>query len=109
MCEFAPPEETAVGEFYYEGVWQLSDEYAELGTTPGSLVVHFEASKVNLVAGSDEPVDVDVLLDGELITTITITDHDLYNVVDLEGKYEQHTVELKFKSAPVRAFAFTFG
>lgn len=88
------------------GVWRLDDEYARLESAPGAIRISFEAAKVNLVAGGNTRVEVYV--DGALHKEFTITDHVLYNLVDIP-EYGKHILEVRFLDAGVEAFAFTFG
>lgn len=91
------------------GTWLTSEESTALESSTGSLRIAFTASKVNLVAGSDTPVEARVLLDGVETGRVIFHEHDLYNLVDLEGQYESHILEIQFLNPGVNAFAFTFG
>jgi len=102
------------------GAWKLDDETASLESDTGALRITFTASKVNLVAGSDTPVRARILVDGKPVDSlssgsdvengiVTFTEHDLYNLVDLNGTYESHILEIQFLDPGISAFAFTFG
>jgi len=102
------------------GSWKLDSEYAKLESKEGALRIAFTASKVNLVAGSDTPVQARIFLDGKVVGEseagahvsdgiVTFTAHDLYNLVDLQGDYEEHILEIQFLDSGINAFAFTFG
>ena len=102
------------------GAWTISDEYAMLQSGTGAIRIRFSANKVNLVAGADTPVRAKVFLDGAPVTAstagrdvkdgmVTFTAHDLYNLIDLQGKSGDHTLEIQFLDPGVNAFAFTFG
>lgn len=94
------------------GAWKLDEETATLESETGALRIAFTASKVNLVAGAPEgkTVRAKILVDGKEVNTVTFTDeHDLYNLVDLQGKYESHILEIQFLDPGISAFAFTFG
>ena len=95
-----------------EGTWKHDEENATLESDTGALRITFTASKVNLVAGTPEgqTVTARILLDGEEVNQVTFTDEfDLYNLVDLNGSYESHLLEIQFEGPGVSAFAFTFG
>ena len=36
-------------------------------------------------------------------------EHDLYNLVNLQGLYEEHELVIRFLDPGVQVFAFTFG
>lgn len=120
ICDYELPDDVPLNQFALSGEWQMGSEESTLTAEPGAIVSHFSANKVNLVAGSDEPVTARVLLDGEPIAPefagsdvmdgeVTFEEHSLYNLVDLKGEYSEHTVEIRFEEEGVSAFAFTFG
>lgn len=95
-----------------EGTWKHDAEHATLESETGALRIWFTASKVNLVAGAPEgkTVTARILLDGKEVGQTTFTDEfDLYNLVDLQGLYESHLLEIQFESPEIAIFAFTFG
>lgn len=92
-----------------EGRWVTSGEYVMLEKGTGAIMLPFTADKVNLVAGAEKPVRVEVYVDGTLHKQVVIESHDLYNLVDLGGKYGSHIVEIRFLDPGLSAFAFTFG
>ena len=92
------------------GKWKTDSESTTLESETGALRMEFTASKVNLVAGQGEaPVRAKILVDGKEIKQITFTEHDLYNLVDLDGQHGTHLLEIQFLDPGVSAFAFTFG
>jgi hypothetical protein len=91
------------------GSWKLDSETATLESGTGAIRISFTASKVNLVAGSNKPVRAKILVDGKETGEVTFTEHDLYNLADLEGQYGSHILEIQFLDPGVSAFAFTFG
>jgi hypothetical protein len=107
-CSYSFSDESRQG-YELEGQWAIDGESAMLEKGVGAIRLPFTASKVNLVAGSATPVDVEVYVDGALHKQVVITTHDLYNLVDLGGKYGSHVVEIRFLTPGVSAFAFTFG
>ena len=97
-----------ISGYELDGEWTATSEYIT-NTEAASLRIAFTASKINLVAGSATPVRAKIFLDGEEIGEVEFNDTDLYNLVDLEGKYETHELEIQFLDGGVEAFAFTFG
>jgi len=109
-CEFVLPNSISLSIFALGGTWRIDSEKATLESQTGSIVLGFSASKVNLVAeGTDGPVIVEVFLDGESTGSITIDSAGLYNVVDLDGNYGEHSLEIQIRGSGLSAFAFTFG
>jgi len=101
------------------GRWDLALDSAT-GVSNSELQLNFGARRVFLVLGSrgGVPRQVQVLLDGRPISaadagddvhngTVTVTRHDLYDLVDLP-KVERHTLTLRFAPG-VSGYAFTFG
>jgi thiol-disulfide isomerase/thioredoxin len=120
ICDYKKPESVPLNLFALVGEWHIQSEEAVLKDEGGAIISHFSASKVNLVAGSEEPVVATIYLDGEVISDtfagsdvvdgkVTITNHDLYNLVDLDMNYGEHILEIRFEESGVSAFAFTFG
>jgi thiol-disulfide isomerase/thioredoxin len=100
------PAETDSGKFYLEGDWKIEKDYMEL-LSPGSIALEFTAKKVNIVAGANKPVNLELYLDGKLLGNTVVEADTLYNVADA---LEYGTHELLIKSEPgLRAYTFTFG
>jgi hypothetical protein len=118
-CEFVAPSNIAKNRFALGGKWRIEEEKAVLVGEQGSIFLRFSASKVNLVAGATGHARAEVYLDGERVDAasghdvedggVTFSTEDLYNLIDLEGKYGEHVLEIRFLDGNVSAFAFTFG
>lgn len=97
--------------FYLTGDWQLvDDERQVLRSTTGDIRIRAKAGEVNLVLGLEDgatPVTADVTVDGKMGKSITIANHDLYNLY--KGDYGIHDIILTLHGKGVEAFAFTFG
>lgn len=120
MCEYEAPESIPNNLFAFDGLWRIEEKESVLDGEDGSLYSNFYANKLNLVAGSDEPVQAEIYLDGARISDaqagsdvtngmVTFHEHTLYNLVDLQGEYGRHTLEIRFLDGEVSVFAFTFG
>lgn len=108
--------------FSYGGEWNITDENAIVGKN-ATLNYHFVADKVYIIfrpGSTPHGGTVKVLLDGKPIDVsvagsdvhngvLTVTTDRLYNIVDLHGKTENHTLELQFQTPGLQAFTFTFG
>ncbi|HSB46900.1 MAG TPA: thioredoxin family protein [Candidatus Bilamarchaeum sp.] len=106
---------------YLEGNWTNKNDYMELASDTGKVVLKYQAKNVNIVAG--EPANLTIRLDGRDATAaelgsdgqmaggrpVVMTDgHTLYRVVDDEGYYEK-TLEIDVKGKGFRIYTFTFG
>jgi thiol-disulfide isomerase/thioredoxin len=102
------PSSLALNQFAYGGAWDVGEESAT-ALRDASLALAFQARRVFLVLGSPggEPRRVEVVLDGEPIAPVTVTDERLYRLVDLP-EAGRHTLELRFADG-VDGYAFTFG
>jgi len=119
-CEYSAGDDVALNTFELDGTWNIQSEKANLVSDTGSIFIRFNAGKVHLVAQSAEFVTAEIYLDGELIQEknagysvntgeVVIKESDLYNLVDLQGEYSEHLLEIRFLQSGVGAFAFTFG
>ena len=107
--------------FSYGGTWTIADEYATAGDS-ATLNYNFTASKVYIILrpGAATSATVKVYLDGNVIDPtlsgadvkdgiITVDSDRLYNVVDLQGKTQNHILKLEFQTPGTQAYTFTFG
>ena len=107
--------------FSYGGTWTIANEYATAGSN-ATLDYNFTASKVYIILnpGNSNTAMVKVYLDGNVISSsqagadvkdgiITVDSDRLYNVVDLHGKTQNHTLKLEFQTPGTQAYTFTFG
>ncbi len=93
----------------YQGAWNVQAEFAKSG--PGAaLELKFKASKVFLVIGPAHAGDkIKVLMDGKPLDDIILDNQRLYDVIDLKGAVETHTLRLEFPDEGTLVYAFTFG
>jgi len=97
-----------LNKLYLEGTWNFVPEYAESTSDQASIVYHYKAKNVYLVAGSKTPVEIKVYQDDKLISTQTVGDSKLYTLVENPGM-EEHTLKIKIGGKGLDAFTFTFG
>lgn len=110
-----------LNHFSFGGEWNIESEFAVSGKN-AQLSYHFLAGKVFLVAnpGENQTGLVKVLLDGkpiskdlsgnDVINGILKIDSDrLYDLINLNGKTEEHILTLEFETQGTKAFTFTFG
>ena len=106
--EYSFPEKLSPNNFSLSGQWQFAEEYTELFGDAGSIGLNFYAGNVFIVAEADQPVVVEVYLDGVLHNQVTVEESKLYTLVD-GASYGPHILELRVKNSGLRAFTFTFG
>jgi thiol-disulfide isomerase/thioredoxin len=118
-CDYESGGSPKLNSFELDGTWNMQPEHSKLVSDGGSIFIRFNANKVNIVAQSDKGVSAEIYLDGELVSegggysveggVAQFKDSDLYNLIDLEGDYSEHLLEIRFFDRGVEAFAFTFG
>ncbi len=94
--------------FALEGQWKLDGEKAVLANASGKIKLKFNAGKVHLVAASNKPMKINILVDGVIVNTITVSQSELYTLFD-SNDYREHEMEIQIPEAGFEAFAFTFG
>jgi len=120
ICDYKKTGALPMNAYELDGGWNIQPEYAESTEDTGSIIIHFSANQVNLVAGGDKQIVAEIYLDGKLISNdfsgndvsdgkLIFGEYDLYNLVDLKGDYGSHTLEIKALEPGLKAFAFTFG
>lgn len=117
--ELLVPEELEINHVYHGGSWQFEREFAVNKSERARIVLPYQASKVFMVASADKPVNVQVLIDGELVTdmagehvsngVVTVQNEQLYNLIDDPDGWGEHTLELIIENPGLKAFTFTFG
>ncbi len=101
------------------GDWKRAAEYSE-ANAGAALKMHFRGGKVFLVLGTADgkPVKAKISFDGKPAidvagkdvkdAEVTVTDHRLYELIDLK-KNGEGIFEISTTQGGLRAFAFTFG
>ena len=106
---FTLPKEIPLNFFAYQGAWDEQDQFAKSGIG-AALEFKFKASRVFLVVGPAHAGDkIKVLMDGKPMDDIILDEQRLYNVIDLKGAVETHTLRLEFPNEGTSVYAFTFG
>lgn len=93
-----------------QGDWMIEAEKIISAGQGSALRFHFNAQKVFLVMGtqSDKPVSIKLLLDGKPLKTLQITNHTLYELVDLHS-FGTGLLEIQVEAPGLEIYAFTFG
>lgn len=99
----------STNEWALSGEWIFDEEKVVSWSEETSIAIHYTAGQANLVMGAQQdPVSVEIWLDGKKEDTITVDAHRLYSLTQHE-KVESHIVELKFHGKGVELYAWTFG
>lgn len=98
---------------YLVGDWEQEGEYAVNTSTKSTVLYHYDAKNVYMVAAVDplssmNPFEVEVWLDGQYVKTITVTGNSLYPIIE-GSDYGSHTLKLVPKSTYLHIYTFTFG
>lgn len=123
----APRKYTAISEpaaniFYFDGEWELRDDYAIPRAAGASVVYRVVAARANLVMDAGgAPARVRVTLDGKPLdaetrgadvdgqSNVIVTEGRMYELFDLRDAYGTHLLRLEFLDPGVKCYAFTFG
>ena len=117
---YSLPQDIELNRAYLDGTWKNTEDYMELVSEKGKVVLKYEAKVVNIVAGM--PANLTFTLDGKNLTadelgsdaslengqaTAVVEGQDLYGLVDDE--YSQRTLEIEADGKGFRIYTFTFG
>ncbi|MDB5188101.1 MAG: hypothetical protein JWO50_621 [Candidatus Kaiserbacteria bacterium] len=119
---FTIQDSIADNTLYLGGTWNILDEYAE-SIANSSVAYKYTAKGVYLVAGANNPITVEVQLDGSPMPSnmkgadiiykngksyVTVQTNRLYKLIDASSA-SSHTLKLIIPQAGLQAFTFTFG
>ena len=113
---------STIAEHYWalQGKWKADAEHITALEKDASLRIHFHASKVFLVLGTQDntPVQVEIRLNGTLVNgnagkdaphgVLTVNHHALYELVS-QADTKSRMLEITSKTPGLEAYAFTFG
>jgi len=114
------PASTQPNALYLEGTWNFADQYATNQTANARILYQYSAKNVYMVASADQPVTIQVLVDGKPVgalagadvsptsSTAVIQANRLYSIVQ-GTDYGAHTLEIIVEDPGLHAFTFTFG
>jgi thiol-disulfide isomerase/thioredoxin len=107
------PASTAVqaNSLYLGGTWDFEDQYATNQSDNATVTYEYDAKNVYMVAASadpNQPVVIQVILDGHPDGTVTVQTNQLYNIIQ-GSSYGMHTLQLIIKNPGLAAYTFTFG
>lgn len=106
--DFTAPSRLDLNKFALVGRWEIGRDNASLVGSTGEIRLHFKAKKVHMVASANDPVTIEVAVDGKPMTPVTVQKSMLYTLFDGDG-YKDHVLTIKVPKANFHAFTFTFG
>lgn len=112
---YAQPGELVPNKAYLVGDWLNKEDYSELSGSSGKILLNYTATKVNIVASSETPAQLNLLLDGQGIAPAfigvdgtNVSEEKLYNIVETVFP-ETHLLEIEVSQPGFRIYTFTFG
>jgi thiol-disulfide isomerase/thioredoxin len=105
---FTMPNRLALNQFGLSGSWEITNQYARLVGDHGEIHLRFKAGKLHMVASSDQPITLDVKIDGKPQPLVTIQGSRLYTLFD-SSDYREHSLMLSIRQPGLKLFTFTFG
>jgi len=109
---------------YLGGRWSIERESSKLVAKDGRVVFKYRARDVYMVGRSNSASKVRILRDGKPLTgatngedvmmkdgvsTVTIQEDRLYKLIQDDGGFGEHVLELIIDEPGVELFTFTFG
>jgi len=106
--DFTAPSRLDLNKFALLGHWEIGRQNATLTAGTGEIRLHFKAKKVHMVASANDPVTLEIAVDGKPMAPVTVQKSMLYTLFDGDG-YKDHVLTIKVPKANFHAFTFTFG
>lgn len=106
--DFTAPSRLELNQFALVGRWEIGRQNASLVGANGEIRLHFKAKKVHMVASANDPVTLEIAVDGKPQAPVTVQASQLYTLFDGDG-YKDHVLTIKVPKANFHAFTFTFG
>ena len=123
VADYNYPKSIAKNYVYLSGTWKNNADNMELVSNEGSILLTYDAKKINIVAGSENKSDAYVLLDTNFLdektkgsdaifqgnkSIVNINEFKLYNVASAENS-GTHMLELQVGGKGFKIYTFTFG
>ena len=105
---FILPPALETNHFALAGTWKFSPENIELTENKGIIKMNFFAGKIHMVAEADQPITLQITVDGKKQKPITVSGSDLYTLFD-SSDYQTHEIIIEVPNAGLKVYTFTFG
>lgn len=108
--QYSFPSSLSDNQWALQGSWIIGPEYIVSAFSQASLKIKFNAKKVFIVMGSanGKPILVKLLLNGAPKAEITVTQHRLYNAIELPATGNGE-LQLTASDPGLEVYTFTFG
>ena len=107
IVEYIVPQERKKNKFYLDGQWKNNEDNMEAAANEGSIYLKWHGKEINIVAGAQQPAEIEYSIDKQPTKTTIIKDFTLYSLFK-EEQSADHTLEIRAEKG-VRAYTFTFG
>lgn len=97
-----------LNNFSLGGNWQFSGSDAKLIKDGGQINLKFHSGKLYMVASSQTPATLTIIVDGKKQPSVTIEESKLYTLFNSED-YADHVIKITINHTGFEAFTFTFG
>lgn len=109
VIEYKIPASASKNYVYLSGKWKNNADNMELVSDEGSLLLIFQAKKVNIVAGSDNESTAYAFLDNNDKSNETkIKEFKLYNIASAQD-YDTRMINIDIEGKGFKIYTFTFG
>lgn len=105
---FVIPNFLDLHKFALEGTWQFTPETVNLTKDGGKIKLHFQGSKVYMVAESAPAQSIVAKVDNFDPMVVQVSNPMLYTVFNSDS-YGEHTLEITVPKAGFKGYTFTFG
>lgn len=116
---FTAPAAPARNTLYFDGPWNITQEYAESNGSSARIIFKYLARDVYMVGTADQPVRMRVLRDGQPVGAaggedvddegyVTVQENRLYRLIS-DQDVGEHLLELEVEGPGLQAYTFTFG
>jgi cytochrome c biogenesis protein CcdA/thiol-disulfide isomerase/thioredoxin len=109
-ARYSYPDNLKLNQWALQGDWQISSDHILATAKNNAIKINFQARNVYMVMGNDtnQPIHLAVILNNKIIKNITVQDHTLYTILELE-KAETGILVLKISEPGLQVYTFTFG
>ena len=112
---YSEPVELVPNKAYLVGDWLNKEDYSELVSNSGKILINYTATKVNIVASSETPAELNLSMDKQGIAPAyvgadgnVVSEEKLYNILETIHP-ETYLLEINVSQPGFRIYTFTFG
>jgi thiol-disulfide isomerase/thioredoxin len=104
------PKKLLLNEWALQGNWKITADNVTSDEHEAALELHFKAKKMNIMMGSttDAPIPVKIVLNNDVVKTITVSDHRFYTLVE-NNDVENGVLQIIPAEPGLEIYVITFG